>query len=169
MLNQGNLPMRYSQIKQFSANIIQVKVAKTWLSLLFLWVFLAPQPAGAQAFNVDDHGVAVHGYDVVAYFQGKPLPGKSDLAYETEGAKFLFTTKANMEAFSAHPQAYLPQYRGYCAYGVRMGKKLDIDPEAYAIEGGKLYLMLNRATQQLWLDDKERNIYIADEFWPDLQ
>jgi YHS domain-containing protein len=122
----------------------------------------------AEPFNVDEQGNAIKGYDPVSYFSGEPQPGKSELSYEYEGATFLFSSPANLELFKSKPEAYSPQYYGYCAYGVRMGKKLDIDPMAYHIHKDKLYLMLNPATKKIWMEEKDRNIHIADRFWPEL-
>ena len=64
---------------------------------------------------------------------------------------------------------YVPQFGGYCSYGVRMGKKLDIDPQAYAIRNDRLYLLLNRATREVWRKDLDRNIEIARRLWPSLR
>jgi hypothetical protein len=60
-------------------------------------------------------------------------------------------------------------YGGYCAYGVRMGKKLDIDPFAYEVLDGHLYVLLNRATHKLWQRDMLENVKISDRLWPQLR
>ena len=68
-----------------------------------------------------------------------------------------------------NPDKHIPVFGGYCAYGVRVGKKLDIDPNAYAIEAGRLYMLLNRSTKNLWDKDRERNIAIAKRLWPTIK
>ena len=60
-------------------------------------------------------------------------------------------------------------YGGYCAYGVRMGKKLDNDPLAYEIKDGRLYVLLNRATHKMWEQDMSENIQVSDRLWPQIK
>ncbi|MBE9564370.1 MAG: hypothetical protein IMF17_03920, partial [Proteobacteria bacterium] len=71
--------------------------------------------------------------------------------------------------FRLMPEQYAPMYGGYCAYGVRMGKKLDIDPLAFEINDGHLYVLLNRSTHRIWKQDMEKNIQISDMLWPQIQ
>jgi len=74
--------------------------------------------------NVDVTGVVIRGYDPADYFtEGRPVPGKSGLSYEFDGGNYLFSSSANRDLFKADPKAYAPQYGGYCAFGVAMGKK----------------------------------------------
>jgi YHS domain-containing protein len=94
--------------------------------------------------NTDATGFVIRGYDPVAYFtEGRPVPGRSDLSVEHEGGKYLFATAANRDAFKANPEKFAPRYGGYCAYGVAVGKKFDIDPSSWRIVDGKLYFNLN--------------------------
>lgn len=110
--------------------------------------------------------LALHGYDPVSYFEGEPLPGSSMLSTLYQGIRYQFATLENKQRFMEKPERYVPMYGGYCAYGVRMGKKLDIDPDAYEVVDDRLYVLLNRSTHQLWKKDRERNIHIADIIWP---
>ena len=50
-----------------------------------------------------------------------------------------------------------------------MGKLLAVDYNAYEIVDGRLFLLLNRATQALWQEQKQQNIAIADRLWPELR
>src|SRR5262249_48349937 len=71
-------------------------------------------------------GLAVHGHDVVAYFQdGRPMPGDARFAAVYNGATYRFASQANLDEFKAHPAKYEPAYGGYCAYGVAVGGKFD--------------------------------------------
>src|SRR5262245_33617246 len=64
-------------------------------------------------------GVAVGGYDPVAYFQdGKAVPGSKDITTQWKGATWQFATTKNRDAFVAKPEVYAPQYGGYCAFAV---------------------------------------------------
>jgi hypothetical protein len=49
-----------------------------------------------------------------------------------------------------------------------MGRKLPIDPTAFDIVDGRLYLFLDRATRHTWHQDETGNIQIADKIWPEL-
>jgi pentapeptide MXKDX repeat protein len=119
------------------------------------------------ALNLDKSGVALHGYDPVAYFiAGTPEAGKSDFTSTHEGATYHFASAASRDAFAASPERYAPQFGGYCAMGVALGKKLDIDPAAWRIVDGKLYLNVNKQVQRDWQKDIPGNIQKAVANWP---
>lgn len=110
---------------------------------------------------------AIKGYDPVAYFtDGKPVEGKKEFEHEWMGAKWYFATAANRDLFKADPEKYAPRYGGYCAYAVAMGKTADIDPNAWKIVDGKLYLNYNQEIQAKWLEDVPGYIQKADMNWP---
>ena len=93
------------------------------------------------AYNVDVDHVAIHGYDPVAYFtEGQPMKGKVELEYVWQDARWQFASEENRDLFTANPDRYSPQYGGYCALGISAGEFADIDPEAWSIVDGKLYL-----------------------------
>src|SRR5262245_32720617 len=105
----------------------------------------------ADAVNRDSAGLALKGYDVVAYFaQGKPVAGKKEFQYEWMGARWQFSSSANRDLFAANPDKYTPQYGGYCAYGVSEGHKAPIDPMVWKIVNGKLYLNYNADIGKQW-------------------
>ena len=68
-----------------------------------------------------------------------------------------------------NPEKYAPAYGGWCSYGVRVGKKLNIDPNAWKIIDGRLYMQLDLGTQKVWYKDWMKNIEIADRLWPSIQ
>lgn len=116
------------------------------------------------------NGYAVHGYDVVSYFYGKPLEGKKEFSTTHDGTKFKFDNQENLERFKKTPSAYLPKYGGYCAYAVAVnGRKVNVDPETYEIRDGKLYLFYNKGknnTLQFWLDASPNDLVSkADKNW----
>ena len=114
--------------------------------------------------------LALHGYDPVAYFtQGAPVRGSDSLVHVHEGAAYRFSSQAHLEAFAREPARYLPQYGGFCAYGVSVGKKFDGDPNLWKIEDGKLYLNLNEEIYETFLDDLDGNIRKADGQWPEIE
>ena len=111
--------------------------------------------------------LAVSGYDAVAYFaQGKPVEGLGALEYEWNGATWRFSSAENLAAFEASPEAYAPQYGGYCAWAVSQGYTAKSDPDAWRIVDGKLYLNYNKDIQKRWAQDIPGNITKADTNWP---
>ena len=124
----------------------------------------------AGPLNLDSHGVAIHGHDPVAYFvDGKPVKGRSDLSASANGATYWFASEKNLQAFKAEPAKYEPQYGGYCAYGVAQGFKPGIDPTAFRVVDGKLYLNLSPAVQGRWLADVPGHISSANRNWTELK
>jgi YHS domain-containing protein len=116
--------------------------------------------------NADANDVAIHGYDPVAYFSGSgPAKGKSKFSASYEDAIYHFSSASNRDAFRADPSKYAPQFGGYCAMGVALNKKLDVDPMAWHIEDGKLYLNLNKQVQKKWFEDVPGNIATAERNW----
>ena len=136
---------------------------------LVLWLVLPAAATAVSPVNETFFGTAIHGYDPVAYFtEGKPREGSSDYTHEWRGATWRFASAENRDRFRAEPEAYAPQYGGYCAYAVAKGATANGDPELWAIEGGKLYLNLNPDVQKLWDADRPGYIAKADANWPGL-
>lgn len=112
-------------------------------------------------------GVAVGGYDAVAYFtDGKPVEGKPDISLEHEGVTWRFSTEANRDAFKADPAKYAPQYGGYCAWAVSQGYTAKGDPKAWSLVDGKLYLNYDQSVKKTWEKDKAGHITKANANWP---
>ena len=138
------------------------------LLLIAMWLplsALALDPIYTGSFS----NKAIHGYDPVAYFESnKPKVGKSKHAYKWNGATWLFSSARNRDAFTKSPEKYAPQYGGYCAWAVSQGYTASIDPEAWYIREGKLYLNFSKSVQQKWLKDIPGNIKKGDINWPQL-
>jgi YHS domain-containing protein len=114
-------------------------------------------------------GRAIKGYDAVAYHtMGKPVEGDSDFEYEWMGGTWRFASAENRELFKANPEKYAPQYGGYCAYGVSQGYLVKIEPDAWSIVDGKLYLNYSQSVQATWNEDRQGFIDTADKRWPQL-
>lgn len=140
--------------------------------LLLLTSFAATPAFAAAETNVSSGltakgpGLAVHGYDVVAYFtDGRPTPGTAVHSTVHRDATYRFASADHLAAFEANPERYLPRYGGYCAYGVSVGAKFDGDPQLWRIVGGKLYLNLNEEIQRTWEKDVPGNVEKADRNW----
>ena len=113
--------------------------------------------------------IALQGHDPVAYFaEGKPVKGDEAFSTEYMGAQFRFASAANRDAFLADPQAYAPQYGGYCAWAMADGKHAKGDARHWRIVDGKLYLNYNKSIQKKWDADIPGFIERADTKWSDI-
>ncbi len=133
-------------------------------------VVLLAAPAFAQhgqtALNITADGLALRGHDPVAYFtEAQAVLGRAEFVATHGGATYRFVTAAHRDLFVASPESYLPQYGGYCAMGVAIGKKLDGDPMLWRVVDGKLYLNVNEDAQRMWLRNPAREIGRADGNW----
>lgn len=112
-------------------------------------------------------GVAIGGYDPVAYFtESRPVKGRSAHKVMWKGAVWYFASAGNREIFETDPRRYAPQFGGYCAYAVSNGYTAKTDPEAWRIHEGRLYLNYSKAVRQLWLSDVPGHIRRANANWP---
>lgn len=122
-------------------------------------------PSPVKPVNADD-GLALKGYDPVAYFTtGRPTPGREQFTHRYRGAAYRFASAENRDRFAAAPEAYAPQYGGYCAYAISINRIADIDPARWAIVDGKLYLNNNRLSHLLWSANKPGHIRSGDRYW----
>lgn len=122
--------------------------------------------AGGADQSLGDDGLALEGYDPVAYFtEGEPTRGSADHSATFEGATYRFATAEHRAAFEANPDKYVPAYGGYCAYGLAMGQKVAVDPEVWEIVDGTLYLNVNQDVQERWEADIPGFIESADHNW----
>tara|TARA_A100001391_G_scaffold48685_1_gene28962 strand:- start:20916 stop:21470 length:555 start_codon:yes stop_codon:yes gene_type:complete len=122
------------------------------------------------AVNTNEAGIALHGFDPVAYFTvGQPTRGSASFTAFHEGATYRFASAANRDRFKANPAAYAPQFGGFCAMGVALEKKLDGDPNVWKIVDGKLYLNVNPDVAVAWNRDIPGNIAKANENWPEIR
>ncbi len=127
-------------------------------------------PDSTSAINTDAKGLALQGYDPVAYFKaGKPMKGSPRFSYKYQNVTYRFANAGDLRAFKANPAAYTPQFGGFCAMGVALEKKLDGDPMVWRIVDGKLYVNVNKDVQGAWLRDVPGNLEKANENWPKIQ
>jgi YHS domain-containing protein len=129
---------------------------------------MASLSANAWAGSVNEtDGVAVKGYDPVAYFtDSKPVKGAASHTFTYQGVTYRFASAAHQKLFAKDPAKYVPLYGGFCAYGTSQGHKVDIDPAAFTIVDGKLYLNYNMDVLATWRKDEPGYIRQADENWP---
>ena len=131
---------------------------------------VAATTTGADAVNRDRHGVALGGYDPVAYFAaGQPVKGDKAISVAHDGTTYYFASAANRDAFAKEPARYLPQFGGFCAWAVSRGYTAPTDPLAWRIVDGRLFLNYSRDVQKMWEGDVPGNIEKGDANWPGLR
>lgn len=120
----------------------------------------------AQAVNTDRAGLALSGYDPVAYqVSQQATKGSSDFTATHEGATYRFLSAENRDAFLSDPVRYLPAYGGFCAYGMAKGYRAKIDPQAFTVIDGRLYLNYSKGVRDRWLKDVPGYLASADGNW----
>lgn len=135
-------------------------------------VCVATSGFGAQTkplVNVDAEGVGIHGYDPVVYFtEGKAVKGDPQYTSSYGGATYHFRSNDDKLAFEKDPAKYTPQYGGYCAMAMAIGKLEDADPNFFLVHDGKLLLQRNEKAHMMLMKDPAGNHQKADEQWKKL-
>ena len=119
--------------------------------------------------NVDRSGVAIKGYDPVAYFTDKKaVKGNAQLQSNVGGVIYYFASAENKAAFDADAAKYQPQFGGFCAWAVSRGYTAPIDPNAFQIVNGRLLLQYSLKVRTDFSADTEGNLKKADANWPSI-
>ena len=149
-----------------------MRALKLILTSILLTLFMSANAVAAERINTLEKsglfgykpdGIAIRGYDTVAYFtDGKPEKGSDDFTMDYEGATWKFSSQDHLDLFTADPDKYIPQYGGYCAYGVAVGNLVKIEPELWTIVDDKLYLNYNKSLNGKWKKDIPGYIKKAD-------
>lgn len=149
---------------------------RTFITLLAAIVLaagvMAGQPASAAGpdVNATVTGLALRGYDPVAYFtDNKPVMGDFTVTAEYNGATYRFSSEAHKAMFEKDPGKYLPQYGGFCAFGTAQGYKVDGDPNVWKIVDNKLYLNLAPPVAERWVEDIPGNVKSANKNWSSIK
>lgn len=126
--------------------------------------------AGAkELLNLDRQGVAIQGYDPVAFFSdSRPTKGNPQIQSEYKGAKYYFASAEHKAAFDKDPARYEPQFGGYCAYGVSHGSRAPIKIEAWQIVNGRLLMQYDLGVKDEFNKDQQGTLKKADQNWPGL-
>lgn len=119
--------------------------------------------------NTDKSGLALKGYDPVAFFtDNRPVKGTAQFESNYRGATYQFATAEHKAAFDANPAKYEPQFGGFCAYAVSRGYTASIDPDAFQIVDGRLLLQYSKGARDKFNKDTHGNLKLADQNWPGL-
>jgi YHS domain-containing protein len=154
---------------KYGMRIIQVRSALLISAAVVQALALSAQTQSLVDPVNSNENIAIKGYDPVAYFKlSAPVKGSSHFAHQWMGATWQFSSAENRDLFAANPVQYAPQYGGYCAYAVSEGHTASIDPEAWKIVDGKLYLNYSKGVQKKWLGDITGRVQRGDKNWPTL-
>lgn len=140
-----------------------------FVALISITTFAQSSAKRQKEYNLEK-GIAIQGYDPVAYFtQKKAMKGKAAIATSYEGVTYNFSSQASKDTFVKSPAGYEPQFGGWCAYALgSSGDKVDINPETFKIVDGKLYLFYNayfNNTLKSWNKDEINLKKKADSNW----
>ncbi len=140
------------------------------LSIIVLIVAMTGQASGQVPAYFSKDGIAIRGYDPVAYFTEKtPVEGKKEFSFTWQGTEWRFKNEANLATFKSTPEKYVPQYGGWCAYGVSQNHKSPTDPSAFTILNDKLYLNYSPKVKEIWTKDTKGFIEKAETNWVELK
>jgi YHS domain-containing protein len=142
---------------------------KLGLVFCFLSLALLLQAQTRSLLNLDKNGLALQGYDPVAYFtENKPVKGRMELRSVYRGATYYFASSEDKARFDKEPARHEPAYGGFCAYGVSRNKLVAIDPEAFQIVDGRLLLQYSKDVRTDFNKDIQGNFAKANANWPAL-
>ncbi len=127
---------------------------------------LTPAHAGGLIDKTFFGGVAIKGYDSVDYFtEGKPVKGSAEFAKEWLGASWRFANATHRDAFAANPEKYMPQFGGYCSKAMSDGFVKSLDPDAWRIIDGKLYVFASKRGRDNFAKDIPGRTAKAEANW----
>src|SRR5271165_24583 len=142
---------------------------KSLFSAFLLLTALMPVASAKELQNLDRNGVAIQGYDPVAFFtDNRPVKGNAQFQSEYRGAKYYFVSSEHKTAFDKEPAKYEPQFGGYCAYGASQGHKAPIKIDAWQIVNGRLLMQYDLGVKDDFNKDQQNNLSKADRNWPGL-
>ena len=160
--------------KQFDkdTDAILAKARANWPGLVSKQTAVAKPASSTPSALVNVSGasqVALAGYDPAAFFSdAKPVFGSPFISAEYQGANYFFASEEHKKSFVAKPDSYTPQFGGYCAFGVALGKLLPVDISTWQVREGKLYLNLNAEILKGFNADFAGNLAKAQKNWPGL-
>ena len=142
---------------------------KTFVVTLMIFASLSTVALAKELNNLDGNGVALQGYDPVAFFtDGRPVRGDQQFQTQYHGATYYFASAEHKATFEKEPAKYEPQFGGFCAYGASRGKTVPIKIEAWQIVNGRLLMQYDLDVKGKFNSDPQGNLSKADKNWPGL-
>lgn len=148
---------------------MNIKAIPAFILMLFALPSLtnAQQYEGKYFNNLNADGVIIDGYDAVAFFtDNKPVKGDAKFQYIYDDAIYYFVSEEHLDLFKASPEKYKPQFGGWCAYAVSLGRVAPIDVNTFSIVNGRLVIQHNQRAVDGWNKDVQGNLALADKYWP---
>lgn len=119
---------------------------------------------------VDARGVALDGYDTSAYWTAAvALTGRDAHVVEWSGVPWRFDSAEAAAMFAAGPEAFAPQFGGFCTRAMSFSKVVNGDPEVWRIYGDKLYLFAQPVGGEKFDGGQDAMIAKAQAYWDTLQ
>ena len=143
---------------------------KTYILVLLLaGLALSARAQSKTLLNLDRAGVAIQGYDPVAFFtEHQAVKGQPEFVCKRDGAIYHFASKTNRDLFLKSPAQYEPAYGGWCAYGVSRNRLVEIDVDAFQVVDGRLLLQYSKGVREEFNKDPKSNLAKAEANWPGL-
>lgn len=117
--------------------------------------------------NLNDKGVIIDGYDPVAFFtDNKPVQGNENFQTSYQDAIYYFASQEHLDLFKSNPEKYKPQFGGWCAYAVSLGRVAPINVNTFSIVDNRLVIQHNDRAVKGWNKDVAGNLNKADKYWP---
>ncbi len=143
-----------------------MKTLLLYIAALIGYATLAP---ASDVINIDKNGLALQGYDPVAYFtDGKPVKGLPEFTAADKGATYQFASAEHRDMFNQSPAKYEPQFGGFCGYAASINKLAPVEVQYFQVLHDRLVLQHNEKAWKLWHQDVEGNLKKADANWPAL-
>jgi YHS domain-containing protein len=118
---------------------------KTFLLYLGALIAFATLASAAEVVNIDKNGLALQGYDPVAYFtDSKPVKGLPEFTATHKGATYQFASAEHKQLFEKSPAKYEPQFGGFCGYAASINKLTPIEVEYFQVLHNRLILQHNK-------------------------
>lgn len=129
-------------MRQIGKQILTLTKSYAAFFLIALALLAAPALAREKAVVTNAlTGVAISGYDPVAYFtEDAAMVGSPLFDLQWNGVTWYFTSAANRDVFERNPEIYAPLFGGHCAMSMARGHLSDGNPQIFRIVGGRLML-----------------------------
>jgi YHS domain-containing protein len=169
-MNPRQRRLRAQYMKTLSENIVNGLLNAIVTVGIFLAMITAAYSQNHESKyfnNLNDKGVIIDGYDPVAFFtDNKPVKGDAQFQYSYQDAIYYFSSQEHLDLFKANPEKYKPQFGGWCAYAVSLGRVAPIDVNTFSIVNGRLVIQHNQRAVNGWDKDVQGNLGLADKYWP---
>lgn len=127
------------------------------------------QPSTEEISYFSTREGAIRGYDPVAYFkESKAIKGDPKFTCNWAGVDWYFKNQEYLDLFKGSPEKFIPQYGGYCAFGVSENHLSPTDPNAFTIVNNQLFLNYSLKVKELWQKNRDERIQKGNEYWPQL-